>query len=114
MPFIHVTTSAVVSDEQKRVMENRLSDAISLIPGKSDRYLMLAVQDGVSMMFHRETANPIAMVEVKIFGSASRDAYAALTAAVCDIMRDEAGVDGADCYVKFEECANWGYHSSLF
>ena len=55
MPFINVKTNAALSGDKKLAIENKLSDAISLIPGKSDRYLMLAVEDNVSMMFHRDT-----------------------------------------------------------
>ncbi|MBQ1616088.1 MAG: hypothetical protein II086_02425, partial [Ruminococcus sp.] len=64
MPFINVKTNAALSGDKKLAIENKLSDAISLIPGKSDRYLMLAVEDNVSMMFHRDTDCAIAMVEV--------------------------------------------------
>lgn len=114
MPFINVKTNASLSDEQKAAIENRLSDAISLIPGKSDRYLMLAVEDKLSMMFRRDTDSNIAMVEVKIFGSSSKDAYAALTAEICGILSEEAAIGGDCCYVKFEECKLWGYDSFMF
>lgn len=114
MPFINVKTNAALSGEKKLAIENRLSDAISLIPGKSDRYLMLAVEDNVSMMFRRDADSPVAMVEVKIFGSSTKDAYGALTAAICEALSAEAGIDGAGCYVKFEEVKYWGYNSFMF
>lgn len=114
MPFINVKTNAALSGDKKLAIENKLSDAISLIPGKSDRYLMLAVEDNVSMMFHRDTDCAIAMVEVKIFGSSTKDAYEKLTGAICDVLSEEASVDGSCCYVKFEECKLWGYNSFMF
>lgn len=114
MPFINVKTNRAVSGEKKTAIENKLSDAISLIPGKSDRYLMLAVEDKVDMMFHRDADMGIAMVEVKIFGSSSKDAYTALTAAICDILSEEAEISPDCCYVKFEECKLWGYNSFMF
>lgn len=114
MPFINVKTNAKLSSGQKLEIENRLSDAISLIPGKSDRYLMLAVEDDISMMFHRDAESNIAMVEVKIFGSSSKDAYTKLTAAICDALSDVAAIGGDCCYVKFEEVSYWGYNSFMF
>ena len=54
------------------------------------------------------------MVEVKIFGSAPKSAYEKLTAAICEILSREAGVDGSGCYVKFEEVSLWGYDSFMF
>ncbi|HCA04943.1 MAG TPA: hypothetical protein DEO32_03485 [Ruminococcaceae bacterium] len=114
MPYINVKTNAKLSDEKKEAIGSRLSEVISILPGKSYHYLMTAVEDNVSMMFRRETIYNIAMVEVKIFGKSTRDAYEKLTAAICDIMRDEAGVDGKYCYVKFTEVEHWGYDGSLF
>lgn len=114
MPFINVKTNARLDESKKLAIENKLSDAISLIPGKSDRYLMLAVEDEISMMFHRDTESNIAMVEVKIFGSSTKDAYTALTEEICNILSAEAGVDGSNCYVKFEEVKLWGYNGFMF
>ena len=53
-------------------------------------------------------------IEVKIFGSSTKDAYEKLTGAICDVLSEEAGVDGSCCYVKFEECKLWGYNSFMF
>lgn len=114
MPFIKVTTSAQLSEEQKIEVENRLSDVISVIPGKSDRYLMLCVDDSKEMMFHRDRRNPVAMVEVKIFGSCSKEACGDLTELICEILRQEAGVEPDCCYVKFEEVEKWGYNGFMF
>ncbi len=114
MPFINVKTNTELSAQKKQEIENKLSDAISLIPGKSDRYLMLAVEDNISMMFHRDTDCAIAMVEVKIFGSAAKENYTALTKRICEILSDEANVDPSCCYVKFEEVSLWGYNGFMF
>ena len=114
MPFINVKTNAELSGQKKLGIENKLSDAISLIPGKSDRYLMLAVEDIISMMFGRETGRSIAMVEVKIFGSAGKESCAKLTQRICGILEEEAGVSPDCCYVKFEEVSLWGYNGFMF
>ncbi len=114
MPFIQVKTNAALDAAKKLAVENGLSDAISLIPGKSDRYLMVAVEDELSMMFHRDSESKMAMVEVKIFGSSTKSAYEKLTAAICETLEREAGIDGSCCYVKFEEVKYWGYDSFMF
>lgn len=114
MPFIYVKTNADLSDSKKLEIENKLSDAISLIPGKSDRYLMVAVEDKIPMMFHRDTDMGIAFVEVKIFGSSTKDKYTELTQRICEIMNDDANVNPDSCYVKFEEVSLWGYNGFMF
>ena len=114
MPFINVKTNVRLSEEKKQEIGNKLSEAISILPGKSYHYLMTAVEDNVSMMIHRDSENNIAMVEVKLFGKSTRQAYENLTRAICDIMSKDAGVDGKYCYVKFSEVEHWGFDGSLF
>ena len=79
MPFINVKTNATLDSKTKNEINNRLSDAISLIPGKSDGHLMCAVEDGAQMMFHRDGESNMAFVEVKILGSSTKEAYTAIT-----------------------------------
>lgn len=114
MPFINVKTNVSLDDTAKNTIESRLSKAISLIPGKSEAYLMCAVEDKISMMFQGNSNKNIAFVEVKILGSSSKDNYGKLTAEICNILNEEAGVDGGNCYVKFEEVQYWGMDGFMF
>ncbi|MEE1318067.1 MAG: phenylpyruvate tautomerase MIF-related protein [Ruminococcus sp.] len=114
MPFINVKTSAVLDNAKKETVKSRISKAISLIPGKSEAYLMCAVEDNISMMFRGSSAEPTAFVEVKILGSSTKEAYADLTAEICNILSEEAGVQGRNCYVKFEEVKYWGMDGFMF
>ena len=113
MPFIDVKTSAKVDEAKKTAIEKKLTESISLLPGKTSSYFMCAVEDGVSMMFHGDK-EPTAFVEVKIFGKSTRAAYEKLTEKICDILDEEIGVSPAYCYVKFEEVENWGYNGFMF
>ncbi len=54
------------------------------------------------------------MVEIKIFGTAPRSAYDAMTRDVCAILERELGVPGDRIYVKYEECDKWGWNGSNF
>ena len=66
------------------------------------------------MMFRGSSAEPTAFVEVKILGSSTKEAYAELTAEICNILSEEAGVAGSNCYVKFEEVKYWGMDGFMF
>lgn len=114
MPFINVKTNATIPQEKKEIIKRRLFDSISILPGKSDNYLMVAVEDGLDMAFHRDSASNIAMVTVKIFGGSTKDAYQRLNAAIGMILSDEAAVDGSNCYVVFEEEKYWGFNGFMF
>ncbi|MBR1731740.1 MAG: hypothetical protein IJ725_04855, partial [Ruminococcus sp.] len=88
MPFIDVKTSVKVDEAKKNSIEKKLTDSISLLPGKTPNYFMCAVEDGVSMMFHGDKENT-ACVEVKIFGKSTREAYEKLTERICGILDEE-------------------------
>lgn len=113
MPFVNVKTSVKADEAKKAVIEEKITKSITLLPGKSESHLMCAVEDGVSMMFHGDKANT-AFVEVKILGKSTRAAYEKLTERICEIMKEELGVDPTFCYVKFEEIENWGFNGFLF
>ena len=114
MPFINVKTNVKLTAQKKDIIKRRLFDCIGIIPGKSDRYLMVAVEDNISMAFHRESNINIAMVEVKLFGGSTKDAYQRLTKAICMILSDESNVPGENCYVKYEEVTYWGNNGFMF
>ena len=113
MPFINVKTSVKVDDNKKTAIEQKLTNSISLLPGKSSSYFMCAVEDGISFMFHGDKA-PTAFVEVKIFGKSTREGYEKLTERICAILDEEIGVSPDFCFVKFEEVANWGFNNFMF
>lgn len=114
MPFINVKTNVALGNTKKHIIQDKISQAISLIPGKSDKYLMCAVEDSISMMFHRDSNINLAFVEVKLLGSSTKEAYANLTAEICNILENEANVKGCNCYVKFEEVTYWGMDGFMF
>ena len=54
MPCIQTKVNVPLSAEQKEVLKTELGKAISLIPGKSENWLMLTFEDNCSIFF-RET-----------------------------------------------------------
>ncbi len=111
MPYIKVATNASGIDAER--IEKKLGEAISLIPGKTERWLMTKVEDGVKMAF-AGTEEPCVMAEVSLFGSASRDAYDRLTAELCRVLAEETGAPENSVYVKYEETGVWGWSGSNF
>lgn len=113
MPYINVKTSVSLDDAKKEIIEKKLTDAISIIPGKGPNYFMCSVEDNISFMFHYDKA-PTAFVEVKLLGKSTKSAYENLTTEICSILQEEAGVSGDYCYVQFNECEYWGYNGFMF
>ncbi len=113
MPFINVKTSVTADENTKTSIEKKLTESITLLPGKTANYFMCAVEDGISFMFHGDKENT-AFVEVKIYGKSTREAYGKLTARICEILEEELKVSPEYCYVKFEEVENWGFNNFMF
>ncbi|AQR97889.1 MULTISPECIES: phenylpyruvate tautomerase MIF-related protein [Clostridium] len=114
MPFIGSKVSVKISKEKEEIIKTKLGKAIELIPGKSETFLMVGFEDGYSLYFAGEKLEKGAFIEVKIFGKASKDAYANLTAEICKIYEEELEIPQNKIYVKYEEVSDWGWNGKNF
>lgn len=114
MPMIVTHTTEPITNEKKEALTRAFGEAISLLPGKTDAYLMLEFQGECDMTFHGDTTLPLAFVEVKILGKSTKAAYDALTARICDILNQILGIPTDGTYVKYEEVEHWGYDRHNF
>ena len=79
MPFINSKVTVSLDNAKKDELKAALGDIITTIPGKSESWLMVGFEDNYSLYFKGTNDKPAAFVEVKIFGSASKDKYNAMT-----------------------------------
>ena len=113
MPYISTKTNVKISADSEAKIRAALGKAIEAIRGKSEKWLMLSFCDEVRMAFRGDTA-PAAMIEVEIFGSASDEEYADLTAKITDIISGELPISPDRIYVKYEEIDTWGWAGGNF
>lgn len=114
MPFINSKISTKITEEQKTELKKKLGDAISIIPGKSESWLMLGFEDEYSLYFRGDNSQPIAFVEVSVFGTENKQAFSNLTAKICEIFGQVLGIASDHIYVKYEAVANWGWNGGNF
>lgn len=114
MPYIRTTVSTPLTEENKTNLKSKLGEAIALIPGKSESWLMLSFEDNMSMYFKGDNSAENAYLEVSIFGSTSDAAYDRLTAALSEIINEELGIDRSNIYIKYEEADHWGWNGNNF
>jgi hypothetical protein len=112
MPFIDAKVSVPITPAQQESLKQMLGKAISLIPGKSETWLMLNIQPECRLYFQGSNKEPAAMVEVKLFGSASSSAYQKMTAEVTKIVSSELDIPESRIFVKYEEAQYWGWNGS--
>lgn len=114
MPFIGSKITVKISKEKEEMIKKKLGEAIELIPGKSERFLMIGFEDEYSLYFGGEKLEKGAFIEVKVFGKASEESFSMLTKAICNIYEEELQIPQNKIYVKYEEVENWGWNGSNF
>lgn len=112
MPFIQVQTNQNISDVKEQ-LKSELGSAITAIPGKSEAWLMVEIQDNLDMYFKGDSA-PCAMFEIDIFGKAADSDYDELTRRICSIAEKYLSVSADRVYVKYAEIDHWGYNNFNF
>ena len=114
MPCIQTTTSVTVSDAQKQALKEKFGKAIEVFPGKTERWLMLTLCDGVSVAMAGDDKTPAAFVEVSLLGRSDRAHFERMTAVICDVLQDVLSIDPAHVYVKYTEVEHWGWNGGNF
>ncbi len=114
MPFIDSKVSVKITDEQEKELKSRLGQAISVIPGKSESWLMTGFEDGYHLYFRGDNSEPVAFVEVSVYGSANSGAFSKLTGEITKIFGDVLGIAADHIYVKYTATSDWGWNGSNF
>lgn len=111
MPFINSKISTSVSAEQEQALKTRLGQAISIVPGKSQNWLMLGFEPNYNLYFRSDNSEPLAMVDVSVFGDEDAAAFSSLTAEICKIFDEVMGIAPDHVYVKYQTVKYWGWNS---
>ena len=113
MPYIDLKTNVSVSEEKKTALKSALGQAITLLPGKSEQWLMVGIQPDYSLWFQGSDA-PAAMIHVEVLGAPNPSAYENMSAKLCEICAAELRIPQNRVYVCYSETANWGWNGSNF
>ena len=114
MPMIITKTNTSISKEQEAILTRAFGEAITLLSGKTEEWLMLSFEDGARMAFRGSGDRELCYIEVNLLGAATREAYDALTARLCDLIHDTLGIPTDGIYIKYEEAKTWGYDGFNF
>jgi len=112
MPFINVKTNAAVSKEQCEKIKTAFGQAITVLPGKSENWLMVGIEPAQVLYFQGSDA-PAAMVQVQTYGS-NANGTETLTGKICGILNSELGIPQNRIYVSYFGTSNWGWNGSNF
>ena len=114
MPFIDVKTTASMTDEKCEAVKAALGKAISVIPGKSEGWLMVEIEPEKKIWFRGDASADSAMVTVAVLGSLTERDSSRMTAEVTDILARELGISPDRIYISYSEHEMWGWNGSNF
>lgn len=114
MPYIKTNVSVSVTKEQEESVKNRLGQIITQIPGKSEEFLMIELEDNCRLYFGGNQDGPTAYVKVEVFGSLSDEYSLMLTKDICVMMEEELQIPRNRVYVNYESFTQWGWNGKNF
>ncbi|MEF9951340.1 MAG: phenylpyruvate tautomerase MIF-related protein [Clostridium sp.] len=116
MPYIDSSFSCKLTTEKCEEIKSKLGKAIEILPGKSEEWLFVKLNDGERLYFQGRELDNGAVVKIKMIGSKTRSEKDALTKEICNIYKDSLGIDPKHIYIIFSEVStdNWGWNGELF
>ncbi|MGM9625082.1 MAG: phenylpyruvate tautomerase MIF-related protein [Eubacteriales bacterium] len=113
MPFIRTTTNQHVTKEIADTVKTACGQAIVLLRGKSENWLMVEIEGDRNLYFQGSDA-PCAIAEVQVYGKINDRDCDNMTEALTKILTGALGVPADRVYVRYEEVSHWGWNGSNF
>ena len=113
MPNMHFYTNLTITPETKDEIKTLFAESIALIPGKSEKWLMVIIEDGKSMYLGGSDA-PCGLVSVELLGTADGSVYEKVTADVTAKLSRLLNLAPDRIYTKYSEYRHWGYNGEHF
>ncbi|MEG0895299.1 MAG: phenylpyruvate tautomerase MIF-related protein [Oscillospiraceae bacterium] len=114
MPFINVKVSSQVTKANEVAIKSDLGKIIEILPGKTEKWLMVNIEDNCRMYFAGNNQLPMTFIEVKIVGKCDREHYVKMTEVLCKMMGDRLGISPENVYIEYQSTDNWGWNNSNF
>ena len=113
MPFVCVKTNRKLDDVKKEELKTGLGKYIELLPGKSENWLMVEIDDDKELYF-KGSKEPAAMIEVKMFGGANQNSLENFTREVTKFASSQLEVSSSRIYISYFATIDWGFNGSNF
>lgn len=112
MPFLVIQTNVKVEPKKGAKLLRDASRHVAESLGKSEKYVMVALEDDTPMLFGGKT-EPLAYLELKSIGL-PKDKTPLLSATLSSLLQDEIGVTADRVYIEFADALApmWGWNGS--
>lgn len=113
MPFIEIKTNIDVSDKSVSLIEKILGKDIEILPGKSEKWLMISVNDNQKMCFGGND-EPCLIALVDLYGKCDDKSLNSFTSKVSTFLSSELNIPKERIYVRYQFTDYWGYDGENF
>ena len=114
MPYLKLQTNKPLDPQAVPTIMHALSKGVSAALGKSENYIMIALESGKPMLFAGNDG-PTAFVELKSLGL-PEDQTARFSETLCGLIEQETGISKERIYIEFAGPARhmWGWNGTTF
>lgn len=114
MPYIELNTNYKLSKTLKEDIKSKLGELIKELPGKSENWLMVNINDNSSLFFKGSDEGAI-MVKVLIYGdSYSDEILNNFTLLLTSYLSDNLHICSSRIYISYFFTRNWGFNGNNF
>ena len=113
MPYINIKTNASIPSTPMHTLKQQLGKNIELFSGKSEKWLMLGFEPE-QLMYFAGSSEPLAMVEVNLFGECVPEEADAFTTKACARLSEQLHVTTDRIYIKYIQTPLWGWNGNNF
>jgi len=114
MPYIETKLSIKLDENQKNVLQQKLTEAASNALSKPKAYIMVNIEDDKSLYMAEKKLDRGAYISIKLFGSTVKSICQGLTKNICDILNNDLKIDASNVYVTYHPVDFWGWSGSMF
>jgi hypothetical protein len=108
MPYIRVSTSQKLTPEKQTELAKGLGEALSLLPGKDGRGLIVDLEDGKTMLVGARRQDNFVFADVRYYSNFEYQIKKKFTAAVFDVFKNVLGTTEDKAFLTITEYNNWG------
>ena len=110
-----MSTNIDINADRDARLRSGLGRAIELIPGKTERWLMIEIADNARLGLGGDKDTPAAIFTLKAFGKEqSNECYDALTEKVSALCHECLGISPDRVYIEYEVTGQWGWNGRNF
>jgi len=111
MPYLLVQSNHDIEHGVLSILSRRLAELL----GKSERYVMTALEAPVAMTFAGSEDDPAAFLQIKSIGL-PKDDVPEISRTLCDLLEREGGIPSGHIYIEFVDVERemWGHHEGTF